>query len=193
MSEFKNFARCVVCRSKKNMESYKGEFEVTMLLNTLYLTLMHLTEKRNTLHFKSSIVVTKLKDFCSIDTCENEFNGDDIMRYLRNALAHFNIRVSGDQNEKISTIQLWGINPKERPICKEPCANPLCIPKQFKERSVISSTTGEHAKAVCIFTFSTDGLKEFTEQIISYALSILPKDICSSCIYYRQENYLRHA
>lgn len=49
MAEYKSFNRCVVCRSKKNLEEYHGNFEVTMLLNTLYMAVMYPMEKRDVL------------------------------------------------------------------------------------------------------------------------------------------------
>ena len=49
MSMYEDFNRCIVCRSAKNLEDYHGKFEVTMLLNTLYITVMQSIENRRNL------------------------------------------------------------------------------------------------------------------------------------------------
>ena len=52
MSEYKDFSRCVICRSKQNLHNSTGGYEVTMLLNTLYLAVMHPIERRSRINIE---------------------------------------------------------------------------------------------------------------------------------------------
>ena len=165
--EYKDFSKCVVCRSGQNLKDYRGEYEVTMLLNTLYLVVMYPIEKRNTLGIAAKTVVPNLEDYAQIDRCGNVFNKDDILRYLRNALAHFNIKVSPDPHHKrIECVQLWAINSDD--VTKP----------QYKAKS---------NGAICEFTFSIKGLKDFTEYMIETVLKTFEDkpstNICENCLY----------
>lgn len=164
--EYTDFSKCVVCRSGQNLKDYDGKFEVTMLLNTLYLVVMYPIEKRNTLGIGAKKIVPALEGYAKIDRCGNVFNKDDILRYLRNALAHFNIKVSSDSyHKKIECIQLWAINNDN-------------VTTQYRAKS---------NGAICEFTFSTKGLKDFTEYMIETVLKTFEDkpstNICENCPY----------
>jgi len=45
MSEYRDFEQCMICRSCQNLKDYQGKDEVTMLLNTLYMTVIMSIEK----------------------------------------------------------------------------------------------------------------------------------------------------
>ena len=173
MSEYKNFNRCVICRSRKNFINYSGEFEVTMLINTLYMTVMFILENRRNLHFiKSKKILGWLAENDIVDKCGNDFSSDDTARYLRNGLAHFNIKII-EENGIIQRIRFDAKNRVDKTICKNPCSNPKCISKKLKEKD----------EAICIFDFSKEQLNEFTQFIVEEVLSNLPSDICKKCKY----------
>ena len=170
MSEYKDFSRCIICRSKTNLDNYHGEFEVTMLLNTLYMTVMYPIEKRREIHAKSSEISKWLTDHGIVDNCGNQHNCDDIVRYLRNGLAHYNISVTGDP---IKDIRIEAKNLPVRAACKEPCTATKCIPTPLKEVN----------RSICTFNFTIKTLKEFTEFLIEHSLQQIPDDICNQCPY----------
>ena len=173
MSEYYDFSRCVVCRTKRNLENYCGEFEVTMLINSLYLSLMYAIENRKDMGFRAKDICKFLDENNIVDKHGNSFNSDDILRYLRNSLAHFNIKTDS-LNGSISEIKFWGRNQEEKTICKEPCDNPQCIPKQFS-----SNENGE----ICTFIFSIEKLKEFTGFVMKYILKKSTSEVCAKCRY----------
>ena len=174
MSSYYDFSKCVICRSQKNLEHYQGDFEVTMLLNTLYFSLMFILEKRQLLNLKVTKVVPFLVDNNIVDTYNNPFNKDDIARYLRNALAHFNIKVSSDPyNKRIEQIVLWGKNEPNKPRCANPCSQPQCLAEQFKE-----SAEG----AICSFKFSINQLRQFVN-LVAEVVSAEECAFCSICAH----------
>ncbi len=181
MSMYEDFNRCIVCRSAKNLEDYHGKFEVTMLLNTLYITVMQSIENRKNLHIKSSKISNWLLDNGIINNCGNEFNSDDYIRYLRNGLAHFNIQVE-DKVEGgsriIDKVLISAKNQEAKSMCKMTCEVPKCIPKQFKIEN----------ESICIFVFTTDQLRLFTLFMIEYVLQVLPNDKCYKCGYKEEYN-----
>ena len=178
MAEYRIFERCIVCRSSFNLEHYQGEFKETLLINTLYTTVMFPIETRQKYGMaKSKKIVNFLKSHNIVDYHGNEFTSDEVVRYLRNALAHYNITVESN-NSKVSSVKLWGVNAPDKALCKEAvaCENPKCRPKQY-----ISNTHGE----ICTFTFTVDQLYDFTQFVIEQALSLIPNDVCDNCEYRR--------
>lgn len=175
MSNYKDFSKCVVCRSMQNLRDYNGEFEVTMLLNTLYLSVMQPIEKRANLHIKATKIAEWLKEKEIVNKIDNDFSPDDLVRMLRNGLAHFNIEVNGNANTEgqISNIIISAKAASEKPHCKNPCQEKKCIP------------TGLNRDAdnnICKFSFTLEQLREFTKHTIEYALHTLP-DVCEDCTY----------
>lgn len=169
MSSYYDFSKCVICRTKKNFENYKGDFEVTMMLNTLYMSLMYILEKRDNLHFKISKIIPFLKEKQIVDIHNNNFVNDDIARCLRNALAHFNIEITNDPyGKRIEQIRLWSKNLPANAKCKGPCSNPKCIPNQYNS---------DKSGGICTFTFTTAQLKEYVEMVTNMALN----EECAFC------------
>ena len=173
MSEYRKFERCIVCRTLYNLEKYSGEFEETMLINSLYMTVMFPIEHRNKIHLKSSVIARYLEERHIVTKHENSFNSDDIVRYLRNSLAHYNIKVNKG-SENISHIKLWGINPPDKTICKHPCESPKCVQFQYN-----SNENNE----IITFDFDINQLRDFTKFIINSVLEILDSNICIGCKY----------
>lgn len=175
MSEYRNFERCVICRSYKNIKDYHGDFEETMLINTLYMTVMFPIEFRQKGMIKAKQIVEYLNNKGVIETYGNAFNSDDIVRCLRNALAHFNVMVES-YNGKVTYIRLWAKNQPKKTICKSDnaCDTPKCIPRQYLE-----DENGE----ICTFVFTLRMLREFTFYVIEHTLTLLPREVCSDCEY----------
>ena len=174
MSEYRSFERCVVCRSRNNLKIYDGDFEETLLLNTLYMTIMFPIEMRQSKGtVKAKKIVSYLEDYGLVNTNGNEFDPDTILRCLRNALAHFNVEVESF-DKKVSSIKLWAINRPNKTVCKpeHACNNPQCIPKQYA-----TNKNGE----ICTFVFTMSELREFTHFVIDHVLDRLPSNICKSC------------
>ena len=172
MSEYYDFDRCVVCRSKYNLENYIGDFEVTMLINSLYLTVMYLIENRNELHIKSKKIEKWLRENIRIDGCGNEFNSDELVRCLRNGLAHFNIMVESN-NEKISLIN---INAKN--VLYKSCFNYSCENSNITNKNYLESDG-----YILRFFFTVQQLKKFTQFIVDIALDVMKNDKCELCKY----------
>lgn len=166
MSGYKDFNRCVVCRSKYNLENYDGAFETTMLLNSLYLTVMHCIEKRDMLKTDEEFIVHWLKDRKHevLNQCGNTFRNPKILSNLRNGLAHFNIKAF-EHGGKIERIKVW--------VCRWSKRD-----NKFKE-----FTDDEVEKAICIFDFSEGQLRDFTYELIDHFLKNAPDQVCENCKY----------
>lgn len=181
MSSYKDFNRCLICRSAQNLKNYRGQFEVTMLLNTLYIAVLHPIEKRDALHIKAKPISKWLHENGVVKTHGNEFYPDDIVRYLRNGLAHLNIEVENNVQNSEKIIGSIKINAKNQPsksLCKVRCSDPKCLPKQYLEEG----------GSICTFAFSINQLKEFTDFVIKFALEVLPNEICKDCPYKSEDN-----
>lgn len=178
MSEYKDFGRCVICRSLQNLCEYKGEFEVTMLLDTLYMTLLHCLEKRDSLHVKAREIRNFIDNNHIIkkNNAATSFNTDDYARYLRNGLAHLNVSTKSTRG-KISSIKIEAKAQKAVPACDSPCEQQKCI----KSKTLLPDTP------ICEFTFSVKQLEEFTEMVSRMALDEFSKrdecgkSICDNC------------
>ena len=183
MSEYRNFNRCIICRAKQNLDDYSGEFEVTMLLNTLYLTVLHPIEKRANIGIKPKALSEWLHENAIVNSLENDFNHDDIVRMLRNGLAHLNIEINSAAREEknISSVLISakGIRPETaKPHCAYPCDEQKCISKGL----ILDENNN-----ICIFTFSVNQLNTFTKFVIDAVLSTMPDDICVGCPYLHKE------
>ncbi len=160
MTIYKDFHRDVIKRSKINLENYKGDYEVTMLLNTLYMTLLHAIELRTKLHVKSKLLVKYLKDEEIVDMCENNFDSDEIIRNLRNGLAHLNIRTNSKDEKTITGIIISSKNNTITTKCKE-CGNKNSLNKNYNE---------DDDGYICNFKFSIEQLRELTYLVIDSVL-----------------------
>ena len=174
MSEYRSFEHCIICRSRDNLSNYRGNFEETMLINTLYMAVMfpiEIRQQKGTA--KAKKIAQYLKDRNLVDVHGNDFDSDAIVRCLRNALAHFNVDVE-PYNGSISSIKLWAINRPGKTVCKpeNACEDPQCIPRQYK-----ANENGE----ICTFYFSMSELREFTYFVVDHALRLLDDSICEGC------------
>lgn len=176
MSGYRSFERCIICRTRSNLNHYRGSFEETMLINSLYIAVMFPLETRQKNGLAKAKKIAKyLKDHNLVDVHNNIFNADDIIRCLRKALAHYNVKIE-NESHMISSIKLWSINRPNKPICKTECIwiPPRCLPTQYN-----ANADGE----ICTFVFSMPELRSFTYYVIDQALSIASKSICSDCEY----------
>jgi hypothetical protein len=216
MGSYKDFHRCVICRSWKIFEEYektkdkdKDKFEVTMLLNTLYLTVIHMTEKvkkDKKEHKSEEKFVKKIKCFINEianylknkdikEKDNNDFDEYQILCHLRNGLAHLNIAVEpiGSKEVDINEIKIFSINSPNKPMCEKPCKSQKCKPKQYKD---IHSYTYEEKviDSICTFSFkiepsnkltgkSINKLRNFVDFFIKNALQYLGDAKCGDCQY----------
>lgn len=179
--DYKDFSRCVICRSKYNLEKYEGEFEVTMLLNSLYLTVMYSLENRKKVHLKSRKLEPELRP--NTKTFGNDFEADEIAKCLRNALAHFNIALEKDGDE-IAKVILWAENSDL--VCKN-CGQRYS--KLYNTKEKFEAENGQSSdrertetkKAICMFEFSLEQLRSITNKIIDSVLKNVPEKNCENC------------
>jgi len=184
MSEYVNRHRCMICRSKKNYDSYKGDFEVTALLNTLYLTIMHIIEKDGWKKIVpwSKIAVQQLKaNNIVLYEQENNFNEVKILKCLRNGLAHLNIETENEdlpsKEKGIKNIIIFDKHIIYGSKCKSPCKARKCVSK------VPVINRGCKYKSICKFTFSFDQLEKFTYSAIKFVLKRIPETKhCKVCV-----------
>jgi hypothetical protein len=135
MTMLREFRRCTIHRSGIILARYNNglehecckqcvffEFEITMLLNILYLALMHPLEKRDDiLPSRSQAIIQWLFD-AHVMQKNSRYTDDDYLRHLRNGLAHLNIQIEAPVQGKIvetSEIVISGKNKKQtRVLCK---------------------------------------------------------------------------
>lgn len=190
MSKYLDFRMCVACRSYANLKSYQGNFEVTMLLNTLYMTVIQPIEKRDILHIKSKTIESWLYDEAvRIEKYENIITSDEMVQFLRNGLAHFNILVDPEgadndpEKDSISRICIYALDR---------------LPKKCKDCERLVKRKWNHGKlkgnenVICSFEFTVEQLRRFVDLVYklqSKSFSIrtdIDKDIkkmCAKCPY----------
>lgn len=190
MSKYLDFRMCVACRSYANLKSYQGNFEVTMLLNTLYMTVIQPIEKRDILHIKSKTIESWLYDEAvRIEKYENIITSDEMVQFLRNGLAHFNILVDPEgadddpEKDSISRICIYALD---------------LVPKKCKDCERLVKRKWKHGKlkdnenAICSFEFTVEQLRRFVDLVYklqSESFSIRTdidediKKMCAKCPY----------
>ena len=127
MSEYKSFERCFVCRTKSLVQEYDGSKEVTLLLNALLGLLCLPVEKKN---FSASACEEMIQKFdISISRYGNSFNSYELLRNLRNGIAHLNIETTSEVGQ-ISMVRIS--NEYHHNGCNhEPPCPEHCVPKDF--------------------------------------------------------------
>lgn len=181
MGEYREFKRCVICRTRQNLKNYFGYFEETMLLNSLYMAVMFPLETRQRNHaVKSGTIVRYLREHNIVDDHGNDFDTDTIIRCLRNALAHYNLQVESSGNQ-ISRIKLWSINRPYKTLCKteDACKEPRCYPMQYKT---------DDEGAICTFELTMKQLRDFTDMVMDHAMERMAEDKCNGCPYEERKN-----
>lgn len=171
MSAYRDFNRDVIERSVKNLERYKGKYEVTMLLNTLYMVLINPIEFNNnapkaeklTLNVDSLVKCLKCKGI--VNDYGNDFKPQKIISLLRNGLAHMNIEVIDDnEDNKIEKIKIFAQNYKQKVVCPN-CEHEFISSRQYRE---------DKGK-ICAFEFKVDELESFVFLVMN---NILGKNTC---------------
>lgn len=190
MSKYLDFRMCVACRSYANLKSYQGNFEVTMLLNTLYMTVIQPIEKRDILHIKSKTIESWLNDEAvRIEKYENIITSDEMVQFLRNGLAHFNILVDPEgadndpEKDSISRICIYALDR---------------VPKKCKDCERLVKRKWNHGKlkgnenVICSFEFTVEQLRRFVDWVYElqsksfFIRTDIDEDIkkmCAKCPY----------
>lgn len=163
MSKYLDFRMCVACRSYANLKSYQGNFEVTMLLNTLYMTVIQPIEKRDILHIKSKTIESWLSDEAvRIEKYGNDITSDEMVRFLRNGLAHFNILIDpegadGDpEKDSISRICIYALDQ-----VPERCKDCECLVKREWKHGKLKN----NENVICSFEFTVEQLRRFVDWV----------------------------
>ena len=104
MSEFsKDFVKDIAQRTKNNLEAYKGEYEITLLINCM-LALVSLPTGKTCSEYKGRIfrkcIVNKMMHMNVIVSSTNE---NKTFRAVKNALSHMNIEIK-NVGGKVSEI-----------------------------------------------------------------------------------------
>ncbi len=108
MSEYKDFPRDFIDRSKANVENYSGEYETTNLINNC-LGLVIIPKEKLAKHFPKYEFDYNDKSYgitrSHITRSDDGFSLWQVVRHIRNGLAHGRIeqRVNGD---RISGIRI---------------------------------------------------------------------------------------
>jgi hypothetical protein len=109
-------------RTRKNLEFIERTvreqpeaelFEVTQLINSLLGLLVFPFER-----LRDQIPTTSLADLRAQGWVVPEVSGDfpqvedlsELVRYLRNSVAHFNLEFIADENGKIEGLHIWNVN-----------------------------------------------------------------------------------
>lgn len=99
---------------EKLQESGKTVYEVTQLVNSMLGLLVFPREE-----FVDRIPATPLPELAADGWPVPEISGrfsppadlQELIRYLRNAIAHFNVNFLGDQDDRIQGLRLWNSVP----------------------------------------------------------------------------------
>jgi hypothetical protein len=125
--------------------------------------------------------VDELEKIQVVNKHGNKFGCDEVVRYLRNGLAHLNIIVEpsdGSEGEITKVI----IYAKEQTACNnDPCANPKCL--KLKQGCIDPNID---IKSICTFTFPIkpdNELRKFVDFFVKHALQCLGDEICTDCRY----------
>ncbi len=100
--------------SRRVLASHKQVYEVTQLINSL-LGLIVLPQQ----NYFSDIPKTSLDELKKAGWPQPLMQGtlpkdlrnlNDLMRYVRNSIAHFNIEFTNDDHGQISGLKIWNVN-----------------------------------------------------------------------------------
>ena len=98
----------------------------------------------------------------------NKFKREALLRQLRNGLAHFNLKTYAPEGT-INTIKIW-------------------VGRRTKKDNRYQEFNDEEiTKAICVFTFSVDQLRIFSEYVTDIVLENIDYGICGNCPY-QEEN-----
>lgn len=163
MSEYYDFRKCTVCRSNRIREEYRGDYGVTMLLNTMYLAVTQQLEKPEGSGIGAEKIVAKLNELqCDVKKYNNDFPDDRIMKYLRNGLAHFNFIVESDSYNNIGHIIIYAIKHDQEK------GEVGTLPYQVFDSVGLKCNQIENV--ICSFDFTVESLEKFTDYVIDEVL-----------------------
>lgn len=102
---------------EQSLENGAEVFEVTQLVNSL-LGLLVFPQQ----HYFDHIPQKPLKELRQEGWPDVKVVGDfqqhqnlrELMRYLRNAVSHFNLEFIANQNRQLQVVKVWNINPRKR-------------------------------------------------------------------------------
>ena len=132
--EYQDLVRDFAERTKKNLEAIehllrqgKEVYEITQLINSMLGLLVFPREE-----FVSRIPKTPLTDLHRdgwptpkvIDGFPRVKHLRELVRYLRNAIAHFNIEFISNSDRQISGVRLWNTDPRTNTKTWEAELNP---------------------------------------------------------------------
>ena len=120
----KDFAQ----RTKNNLETLRAiqaerpdieVFEVTQMVNSLLGLLVFPQQE-----YVNKIPATPIEELAASGWAVPEVDGEfeqvndlkQLVQYLRNAIAHFNIKFTEDERGEINGLIVWNYNPRERII-----------------------------------------------------------------------------
>ncbi len=165
--------RSFTCRTNTIIQRYSGEFDATLLLNCLLGMLVVPFEKNNhkfkvqELTGEITTMFTRLKEANCYDSFGNNYNDYDIIRYLRNTIAHFNVEFYSDEG-KIKEFEF--ISHSIDLYCKLKKGN-------CSHKSVITGNPVFRVK------MSLKDIKELAKIIKNNILTIQNSEDCKECIY----------
>lgn len=125
--EYKNLIIDFTERTKMNLTYIEemvnknpalGIYEITQLINSLLGLLVFPFEeyKRENLIIPDKTIDTMEAEGWKVPKVVGDFpqvqDLKELIRYLRNSVAHFNIKFLTDENQQISGLKVWNINPK---------------------------------------------------------------------------------
>lgn len=180
MSGYRDFSKCTICRSVSCLKHYRGKYDVTLAINTMYLIIVNYVERKDEI-IKNAVtqkeidvsIVTWLKDRDLIITHDctdekakpNEFDEKKVVKNLRNGLAHLHIKVIGEPNKCIEQVRIW-VPPYYE-----------CDKKKYK---VFDDNSCGITGAMCIFCFTPKELKQFIYHSANTIMDRIPYD-CTGC------------
>lgn len=104
--EYKEFFKDSISRTLSLLKEYKGDYEITLLINSAYMIAGQIIERSKRDKNKMEEIYVLLSKYASIEfSFENK---EIIVRNVRNSLAHYNIQVNsnGINYNKIDEIVL---------------------------------------------------------------------------------------
>ena len=113
------FIKCFVERTRENLNNYRGDFQVTQLINSLLGLLVFPAEKyfHNNAQKEYKQQIEKLLNEyeISLDTLPQSITQIELYDYfrkLRNGIAHAHIELmsSDSNNDEIDKLKIWNIN-----------------------------------------------------------------------------------
>jgi hypothetical protein len=180
MSEFcKPIEESFVCRTNDFIQKYNGRYDATILLNCLLGMLVVPFEKYNDFcrDDKRTEVIRDIFDVLQAEGRYNDYGNDysnfQILRNLRNAIAHFNVKSCSEGNQITSLIFTTYQMDKYCDLIERDCPHKNIMP--------------ETMNIVFYAELKINELKELASYIKKYVLELEGKRKCQFCEYRSQQ------